>query len=294
MSRPAPDGPPPLLAIGHVTRDEVAGEEGWRLGGSAFYAAATAARLGAPAALLTRVGPAERPALEAACGRLGIALRALPSNVTTTFVISERDGRRHLRLRARARGIGLGDLPAELAAPSAAVFASVAHELDRSLFAGFPGAVRVLAAQGYLREWAADGSVGPRRWDGADGVIARLHALVVSEEDVAADPGGPSAWARRCPVVVTRAERGALLLEGERSSHVPGHAPDRVVDPTGAGDAFAAALALALAGGRGLEDAARFASAAASFAVEGRGIEGLADRARVEARLAGALGPQAT
>ncbi|MGH2450831.1 MAG: PfkB family carbohydrate kinase, partial [Candidatus Limnocylindria bacterium] len=237
--------------------------------------------------LLTRAGPAERPALEAACARLGIALRVLPSNVTTAFAISEREGRRHLRVRARARRIALGDVPADLAAPRAVVLASVAHELDPSLFEGFPDAIRVLAAQGYLREWAADGSVAPRRWDDADGVIGRLHAVVVSEEDVAADPTQPSAWARTCPVVVTRAERGALVLEGERSTDVPGHMPDRVVDPTGAGDAFAAALALALTEGHHLLDAARLANAAASFAVEGRGIEGLADRARVEARLAG-------
>ena len=57
-----------------------------------------------------------------------------------------------------------------------------------------------------------------------------------------------------------------------------------VVDQTGAGDAFAASLALGLAEGLVLVDAARFASAAASFAVEGLGMSRLADRARVRAR----------
>ncbi|MGH2491735.1 MAG: PfkB family carbohydrate kinase, partial [Candidatus Limnocylindria bacterium] len=60
---------------------------------------------------------------------------------------------------------------------------------------------------------------------------------------------------------------------------------DRVVDPTGAGDAFAAGLAIALADGRPPDDCARYANAVASFAVEGVGMESLADRARVEARM---------
>ncbi|HET9808420.1 MAG TPA: carbohydrate kinase, partial [Candidatus Limnocylindria bacterium] len=74
-----------FLAIGHVARDEFEGEATWRLGGTALYAAATAARLGTATALVTRVGPTEKPALEERCAQLGIALHALPSSVTTTF-----------------------------------------------------------------------------------------------------------------------------------------------------------------------------------------------------------------
>jgi sugar/nucleoside kinase (ribokinase family) len=62
----------PFLAVGHVARDEFAGEPTWRLGGTVLYTAATAARLGAHAAIVTRVGPNERPALEERCERLGI------------------------------------------------------------------------------------------------------------------------------------------------------------------------------------------------------------------------------
>ncbi len=66
-----------FLAIGHVARDEFEGEPTWRLGGTALYAAATAARLGTQTALVTRVGPVEKPALEERCAQLGIALHAL-------------------------------------------------------------------------------------------------------------------------------------------------------------------------------------------------------------------------
>ena len=60
-----------FLAIGHVARDEFAGEPTWRLGGTVLYTAATAARLGARAAIVTRVGPKERDALAERCASLG-------------------------------------------------------------------------------------------------------------------------------------------------------------------------------------------------------------------------------
>jgi sugar/nucleoside kinase (ribokinase family) len=88
-------------------------------------------------------------------------------------------------------------------------------------------------------------------------------------------------------VIVTFAERGSLVLLDGTETMVPAYHADRVVDPTGAGDAFAAGLAVALAEGRPLLDGVRFAHAVASFAVEAVGTEGLADRTGVEARMRG-------
>ncbi|MGH2492492.1 MAG: hypothetical protein ACRDF9_13405, partial [Candidatus Limnocylindria bacterium] len=140
-----------LLAIGHVARDEFEGEPTWRLGGTALYAAATAARLGVASALVTRVGPAEQPALEERAAQLGIGLHALPSSATTTFGFRYVDGRRFMRLKARARGIGPHDVPEEWRMARAVVLGSVAHELDRSLFGTTSPTATVLVAQGYLR-----------------------------------------------------------------------------------------------------------------------------------------------
>ena len=84
---------------------------------------------------------------------------------------------------------------------------------------------------------------------------------------------------------VTLAERGVLVLDRGSETTIPGYPAERVVDPTGAGDAFAAGLAIALADGLPADDCARFANAVASFAVEGVGMDGLGDRARVDARM---------
>lgn len=273
-----------FLAIGHVTRDEFEGEP-WRLGGTALYAAATAARLGTPATLATRVGPDERAALEERCASLGIALHAAPSNVTTTFVFRYESGIRRLRLRARARALTAADVPAGSGDPGVAVvIGPVAHEIDGSVLSLFDPSRVVVTAQGYLREWSADGTVRPRAWDEADAVLTRVGAVVLSEEDVGGDLGAPRRWAASTTVIVTRAERGATVLGGEERD-VAAFRSTRVVDPTGAGDAFAAGFAIARAEGRAVLDAVRFANAVASFAIEDVGTAGLADRARVEDRL---------
>ena len=274
-----------FLAIGHVARDEFEGELTWRLGGTALYAAATAARLGTTTALVTRVGPKEKPALDERCTQLGIALHALPSSATTTFAFRYVEGRRFMRLRARAKGISPNDVPAAWRAARAVVLGSIAHELDRTLFGRTAPRATVLVAQGYLREWSADGAITPRSWDDAEDIVPLVSAVVLSEDDVAGDLSAPRRWSRNGRVYVTLAERGVLVLDRGTETTVPGYSVERVVDPTGAGDAFAAGLAIALADGRSPDECARFANAVASFAVEDVGMAGLADRPRVDARM---------
>ncbi|HUQ41548.1 MAG TPA: PfkB family carbohydrate kinase [Candidatus Limnocylindrales bacterium] len=276
-----------FLAVGHVARDEFVGEPTWRLGGTVLYTAATAARRGVRAAIVTRVGPNERAALEGRCRELGIELHALAAEVTTTFGFRYEDGTRLMRLKARARGLTLADVPAELRSAPAVILGSIAHEIDRSLLGAFGDAASVVTAQGYLREWAADGSIHPRRWEDVAEVAATASAIVLSEEDIGGDLDAPRRWSSHAPVIVTFAERGSLVIVGAEETMVPAFKADAVIDQTGAGDAFAAGLALALAEGRPLLDGVRFAHATASFAVEAIGTEGLADRAAVERRLAG-------
>ena len=271
----------PFLAIGHTARDEFP-DGRWRLGGSALYGAATAAKLGGAVTLVTRVGPTERESLETLCQELGITLRALPGAVTTTFGFTyDAAGHRSLRLRAKAAPITRSDVGRAVGTPRAILLASIAGELDESLFAPWSGAKRVLAAQGMLRSFAADGLVVPSPWSDYARLLPKVDAVVVSEEDHAED----RAWLPYTTVVVTKAERGSELHSRGETTHVAAFEVDEVIDQTGAGDAFAASLALALAEGLPLVEAATFASAAASFAVEGLGLSRLADRARVRARM---------
>ena len=274
-----------FLAIGHVARDEYA-DGTWRLGGSALYAAAAAARLGCEVTLVTRVGPKELADVQRTCRELGIRLHALPSLTTTTFAFQwDERGRRVLRLRARARGIAAADLPPGAGDAAATLFGSIAHELASDLFVS-GGGVRVLAAQGQLRSWDADGTIRPSEWVDAEKHLGALTAAVLSEEDVGWRETTPVAWSKLTAVVLTLADRGARLYErGVPGAEVPAFKPAAAVDATGAGDAFASGLTVALAEGRALPDAMRFANAVASFCVEGQGTAALATRDDVERRL---------
>ena len=83
-------------------------------------------------------------------------------------------------------------------------------------------------------------------------------------------------------LVVTRGTDGALIMTDEGMHEVDALEVD-VVDTTGAGDAFNAALAVALAEGRDLLDAVRFANCAGAIACTKLGVvPALAERAAVD------------
>jgi ribokinase len=108
-----------------------------------------------------------------------------------------------------------------------------------------------------------------------------LADVVVANEGEAADMGGVDRMQGMgaAAVVVTLGSRGALL----DNTLVPAPRVE-VVDSTGAGDAFCAALTLALVEGRELEEAMAFANRAGAAACLRQGTsEAMPTRAEVEA-----------
>ncbi len=91
-------------------------------------------------------------------------------------------------------------------------------------------------------------------------------------------------------VVLTLGDRGAAWGRGHDRGHVPAVRVPRVVDTTGAGDAFTAALAVALGRGDDLPDAVGFAAVAGAHAVGHPGVlPGLPTSAQLAAHAAAAL-----
>ncbi len=72
-------------------------------------------------------------------------------------------------------------------------------------------------------------------------------------------------------IVMTLGEKGALIVTPTSSQHVPALAM-QAVDTTGAGDAFNAGLATALASGESLESAVKFAVVTGGLAVTREGV----------------------
>jgi ribokinase len=73
-------------------------------------------------------------------------------------------------------------------------------------------------------------------------------------------------------VIITLGGDGAVCATASGTSRIPAFNVT-AVDTTAAGDAFSGALAVAIAEGRRLADAVRFASAAGALAVTHRGAQ---------------------
>ena len=73
------------------------------------------------------------------------------------------------------------------------------------------------------------------------------------------------AIARDCPVaVLTRSEKGCIVVRGEEVHVIPAYPVSKVVDVTGAGDLFAAGFLRGFTSGKTLPEAARLGSVAAA------------------------------
>lgn len=270
---------PLLLAAGHVTWDEVGGRD--VLGGAVSYAALAARQLGWDVAVLTSAGPEFDPARELP----GIDVRLQPAARTTRFVNSYADGVRQQRMPARSADLDPGLVPEAWRRPDALLLAPVAGELGPGFAHAFEAAAVGAIAQGYLRATDDDGHVHAARWRDPGADLAGVHLLALSETDLP-DGTRPSDLLRYVPLVaVTRGWRGAALLSREGEQPVAS-LPRPEVDPTGAGDVFAATLLLRYHETGEPLAAAAFACCAASCVVEGVGASTLGDRAEVLRRLA--------
>lgn len=271
---------PVALVVGNVALDR--GPAGAVPGGSAYYAAQALAALGARVRVLTAAGPdfpraALRPARPLAAGAGTIEALILASPATTTFENAYGpDGRRTQRVHAAARPLEPRALPGDWREAELLLLAPILGELEP---AAFTGAVRArvagLCVQGLVREVLPGGAVAPRRLEAAAAALAGLGLAVVGDDEAAGQADLVAGLARVIPLVAfTHGPRGCELLSAAGTRRVGVH-PTREVDPTGAGDVFAAATLLALSRGDDAVAAARLGAAAASVVVEGRGGEAL-------------------
>lgn len=92
-------------------------------------------------------------------------------------------------------------------------------------------------------------------------------------------------------IVMTLGGDGSLIDEGGDVMHVPAFTPPHIVDTTGAGDSFTAALGVGLCDGLSLRDAVAMASAAGSHSTT---ILGVINSLPTRAQIAAILSPSAS
>ncbi len=269
-----------FLVIGHTCKDIA--PTVYRLGGTVTYASVTARRLGLTAGIVTRAGDdVELSALAEVA-----QVCHIPSRQTTTFHNVYDGSGRTQYLHAVADPITSDDVPARWLDAPIVLLGPMAQELDVHIGHNFSAALVGASPQGWMRVWDSDGLVHnePARWETQGLDVGRV--VVLSEEDIAGDREFLGRLVCHVPIVVlTLGSRGAEVFQGDRAFWSPPR-PAHEVDPTGAGDVFAAAFLIRLHETGDAAVAARFANVVASFCVEGAGTSAIPARAVVDKWLA--------
>ena len=304
--RPEPDRPnPQVVVVGAACRDIASDDpRGWRMGGGVTYSALTVARLGLPTAALVGVDATAQMGSELDLLReAGVDVRTVPLRHGPIFENIERpDGRLQIS-HAPSDPVPIAALPDEWRDAPGWILAPVAAELpddwaaipgtDATVAVGWQGLLRVLAKERRVEHLPPTSSP----------IIQRADLVGVSRDDL----DQRILLAELCALLrpgatlaVTQGVNGGLVMEATadgptRMRHYPAISTKGVVDATGAGDVFLAALAAArveprLVGGRIAHGHdVLLAAAAASLVLEADGLLGVPDREAVRDRIRAGL-----
>jgi sugar/nucleoside kinase (ribokinase family) len=259
------------LVLGHITAD--VGENSRMLGGTASYAARTANAFGLRVGVFTST-QVDEPLLSNISQSASIY--NIAANHTTTFENVYQGAKRHQFVRHVAGQLIVDEIPDSWLNTSIVHLAPLVNEIDpHEVVEKFPHALKLLTLQGLLRQWDDRGLVRYKRWFDAD-ILTQIDYVIFSEDDIATDPQIEHEIVAVAPcVIVTRAERGGTIY---RQGKIETYASPRVnvVNPTGAGDVFAAALlsTLHLRDGN-LSDAVNVAAKLAANCVARFGLDGV-------------------
>ena len=254
------------------------------LGGSASYSTLTARNLGHHARAVTAVGAnfdQQNSLLE------GIETVYHESPDTTIFDNQyDEKGHRQQFILGIAQQLKANDVPAEWRTSNIAYLCPIADEVSAEVVHCFSEDTLIGATpQGWLRQWDANGRVAAKRWETAKEILPYIDVLILSDEDLRTYPDELEKYIGLAPIVVlTQGARGATLFQNGTQFGSDAY-PVTEVDPTGAGDVFAAAFLIDYYQNRSVAAALNFAHCVASFAVEGPGTSRIPKLAQVMSRL---------
>ncbi len=137
-----------------------------------------------------------------------------------------------------------------------------------------------MGAQGYLRH-LHEGKVVLYPWTDFLKFAPSVNMLFVDDTEARRISGMPNAElpdvAHKLAlsgideVVLTRGDRGALIVSGRQEYAIPAFAPDAITDPTGLGDTYMAAYTLQRLRGYKPQQAGEFAATTATMKLECKG-----------------------
>lgn len=277
---------PDYVVIGHICADLMP-DGSAVLGGTALYSALAAAGLGKRVGVLTRgrfgvtIGDLTIPSLDEHADKLSIVVQ--DADWPTCFV-NEYDsaGRRTQHLPRWAGQIDLRGLPSHWRNARIIHLGPIAQEIDvRQTGALTPGFLGV-TPQGWMRDWprGAGGLVKPLHLRLPGELMSRIDSIVVNDEEFVYSRDSVERIGQNGYGIMTLGVQGARMWF--KGSHRTVDAPAydiRVVDPTGAGDVFAASFFCEVTDPRtSPEYALAFANAAAGLSLDAVGATGIRPR----------------
>lgn len=255
------------LVIGHVTSDRVPG--GYTPGGTVTYGGRLAQILGARTAVVTSA----RPDYDLSEFMAGMAVHVIPADANSDFENIYQGNERIQILRSRAAEITAADIPPAWRSPAIVHLGPLTNEIDPDIVDIFPDSLICITPQGWMRRWDDSGRVYAQPFAAAEAVFARAAAVVISEEDLL-DDGMLERYINWSDILVmTQNYAGCTVFFDGGQFVIP--APQiELVEPTGAGDIFAAAFFVHLwrSGGDPLA-AAQFANHVAAHSVTTANLE---------------------
>jgi sugar/nucleoside kinase (ribokinase family) len=254
----------PLAVVGNLSRDLVDGAPP-RVGGAPFHAARALRVLGRPALVAAKCADADRRLLLRPLVRLGLPVLWRAGEATAAFSFHYDGDRRTMTVDV----LGPSWSPSDLRGLERVEWVHVGA-LART---DFPAETLATLARGRRVSFDGQGLVRPARAGALelDGeydpdVLRHVSILKLAEEEarvlVGEPPDEEALRSLGVPeVVVTLGSRGSLVLADGRLERVGAAPVEDALDPTGAGDAFAAAYLVSRAARHGPRAAARRATA---------------------------------
>jgi sugar/nucleoside kinase (ribokinase family) len=258
----------PVAVVGNLSLDLV--DDGPpRVGGPPYYASRALRALAVPAMVRVKCAPADRPAFEPAFR--DVRIEWLRGSSTATYAFSYDGDARTMEVRAlgdRWRPDDVDGLDADWVHVGALFRGEFPAETLGALHES--GARISLDGQGLVRP----AREGPLRLEPEPDLsfLRHVSVLKLSEEEARALVGSLEERALSAlgvpEVVVTFGSRGSVVVARRTLVHVPAQ-PVGETDPTGAGDAFAAAYVVARSRGHAPRRAAERATRVVSRVLAG-------------------------
>ena len=274
-----------LVAIGNPVYDTIetpsVKTDGRVLSGCSTNACLAAKRLGLKkVGLVGSIGRDFRERFLEDMGNYGIEVRVNSRGETGGFrLIYDDRGDRTLDVLGVAGPIKPRDIPDEFLHASFFLIGPILGEVDLELVEfvrSTTSSPMLLDPQGLVRVIGSDRRIVHRCDQVAFGQVAKLVDFIKPNEHESRtitgldDPRQGLLQLRTfgsAVPIVTLAERGSILIEGDKIFRIPAF-PTKAVDPTGAGDAYAGSFIAEYVHSKNLVESALFASAAASMMVE--------------------------